>query len=263
MKEIESAFVEERRNRILSLIREKRRITVKELSRLFTISDVTIRQDLNTLSSAGLIVRTHGGAVYIENNNAELSFPLRRQKKKREKETIAETAAEFVKDGEVIYLDSSSTASFMVPYLAEKHEITVITNNMETAYQLSKLPQVSIILSGGMVRKETFSLVDAPLSCVLPEGNISKAFLGAWGLSLKEGLTDVSLKEIAVKRDALLRAKRVFVLIDSTKWGRVSFKNFAGFNEVDIIITDTEAPVGTVRALTDRGAEVITVKVQY
>ena len=245
------------------MIREKRRVTVKQLSELFTISDVTIRQDLNALSSTGVIVRTHGGAVYIENNSAELSFPLRRQKKKMEKRIIAEAAAEFVKDGEVIYLDSSSTASFMVPYLAEKHEITVITNNVETAYQLSKLPQVSIILSGGMVRKETFSLVDASLSCVLPEGNISKAFLGAWGLSLKEGLTDVNLKEIAVKRDALLRAKRVFVLIDSTKWGRVSFKNFAGFNEVDVIITDAEAPEDTVRALTNRGVEVITVKVQH
>ncbi len=86
MREDDNTFVEERRERILNLLREKRRVTVRELSEYFNISEVTIRQDLNELASTGRVVRTHGGAVYIERNGNELSFFLRKEKQKREKE---------------------------------------------------------------------------------------------------------------------------------------------------------------------------------
>ncbi|RKX86346.1 MAG: transcriptional regulator [Spirochaetes bacterium] len=259
MKENENAFVEERRQRILSLIKKNGRVTVKELSGIFKISEVSVRQDLNVLAALGRIIRTHGGAVYVAFDEPELSFPMRRQKQKKEKEAIGKAAADLIEDGEVIFLDASSTASFIPPFLEKRREVTVITNNIETAFRLNSLKQISVILTGGKVRKETLSLVDASLSCILPEGNISKAFFGAWGLSLKEGLTDVNSEEIAVKRAVLKRAKTVVVLLDSTKWGRVSFKTFAQINEVDAVITDNRAPAEIVNVLKGRDIRVITV----
>lgn len=261
MKENENTntFVEERRGRILSIVTQNRRVTVRELSSLFNTSAVTIRQDLNALAALGKIVRTHGGAVYVDRIEKELSFPLRKQKQRVQKEAIGRIAADFIEDGEVVYLDASSTASFVVPFLKGRREVTVITNNMETAYQLNGFKDISVILTGGRVRKETLSLVNASLACILPVGNIAKAFFGAWGLSLREGLTDVNSEEIAVKRDALKRAKTSIILLDSTKWGRVSFKTFAHLNEVEIVITDSKAPANMIERLKEKGIEVITV----
>ncbi len=257
MREDDSTFVEERREKILNLLRDKRRVTVKELSEYFNISEVTIRQDLNELASTGRIVRTHGGAVYIERNGNELSFFLRKEKQKREKEIIAKRAASLVCDGEVIFLDSSTTAAYMIPLLKDKHELTVITNGMETAYQAVNQLNVTVILTGGRVRRNTFSLVGASLSCVLPDGNISKAFLGSWGLSLREGFTDVNSDEIEVKKAAIERAQSNILLVDSSKWGRVSFRSFAYFTDIEMLISDPRAPSGMIEEIRKLGVEVV------
>ncbi len=256
----ENTFMEERRNRILSILRDRKRVTVRELARLFDISEVTIRQDLNDLSLLGSVLRTHGGAVYIEKGGSELSYPLRKQKQRKEKEAIGRVASRLVKDGEVIFLDASTTAAFILPFLKDRQEITVVTNSMETARQAFMELNATVILTGGRIRRDTLSLVGSSLSCVLPEGNISKAFLGAWGISLKDGFTDVNPEEIRVKREALERAGRILILVDSTKWGRVSFQTFANLSEVDTIISDTGAPAEMVDAVKEKGCQVILAK---
>ncbi len=259
-REEDNAFVEERRKKILDLLREKKRVTVKELSEHFGISEVTIRQDLNELASGGRIVRTHGGAVFVGRNGNELSFFLRKEKQKREKEIIASLAARYVCDGEVIFLDSSTTAAYMIPFLKDKHEITIVTNGMEVAYQAINQLNVTVMLTGGRVRRNTFSLVGVSISCILPEGNISKAFLGSWGVSLKEGFTDVNSAEIEIKKAAMERAQSNIILADSSKWGRVSFRSFAYFTDVDLLITDSKAPPEMIEKIGELGLEIVVPK---
>ena len=182
---------------------------------------------------------------------------MRKEKQKREKEIIAKRAASIVSDGEVIFLDSSTTAAYIIPFLKDKHEITIVTNGMETAYQAINQLNVTVILTGGRVRRNTLSLVGASLSCVLPDGNISKAFLGSWGVSLKEGFTDVNSDEIEVKRAAIQRAQVNVVLADSSKWGRVSFRSFAYFSDIDILISDPGAPSDLVEEVKGLGVKVV------
>ena len=117
MKDNENIYIEERHKRIFDLIKEKGRVTVKELSRFFNISGVTIRNDLKVLSDNGFIVRTHSGAIYTEQNGAELPINIRKTKQKEYKVNIGEKAASLVTDGEVIFIDASTTACEMVPFL--------------------------------------------------------------------------------------------------------------------------------------------------
>ena len=129
MKIIENSFLEERQHRIIELLKKKGRFTVKELSRVFNISGATIRSDLKELAAQGKLIRTHGGAMYNQGNGSEFPFNLRKNKHKRLKEQIGREAAKLISEGEVIFIDGSTTASAMLHFSAEKKEITVITDS--------------------------------------------------------------------------------------------------------------------------------------
>jgi DeoR family transcriptional regulator, fructose operon transcriptional repressor len=257
MKDNENIYAEERQKKIFELIKEKGRITVKELSGFFNISDVTIRNDLKILSDSGSILRTHGGAIYSEQNGTELPVNIRKNKQKDIKAGIGEKAASLVSDGEVIFIDASTTSSEMVPYLTEKNEVTVITNSLDVAYRLSLSANLNIIILGGTVRRKSLSIVGGAVEQIFPEINISKAFFGAWGISAKEGLTDVNPMEIEIKRNVALRSKMIIGLIDSSKWGKVSFGTFVKTDQVDILITDNNITGDMEKTYKDRGIDII------
>lgn len=258
MKENVSVYAEERQRKLLEIIKKRSKVTVKEMSQYFHISPVTIRSDLNTLSKTGKIIRTHGGAINVDETNSELPINIRKKKQKTIKTRLANKAAALVNDGEVIYIDASTTCSEMVPFLTERQEITVITNGLETAYNLALFTNVHIIVMGGVVRRESLSLVDVDIKAILPEVIISKAFVSSWGFSLEEGLTDVNHKEIELKKTLVNVSKSVIGLIDSTKWGKVSYGTFAHIDQIDIIICDKKAPFKMKEEILKKGIKVIT-----
>ena len=119
MKVIEKSFLEERQHRIVELLKKNRRFTVIELSQVFNISGATIRSDLKELAEQGKLIRTHGGAMYNQESGAEFPFNLRKTRRKRIKEQIGREAAKLISEGEVIFIDASTTASAMLPFLVE------------------------------------------------------------------------------------------------------------------------------------------------
>ena len=258
MKVIENSFLEERQHRIVELLKKKGRFTVKELSRVFNISGATIRSDLKELAAQGKLIRTHGGAMCIQENGAEFPFNLRKNRRKRIKEQIGREAAKLISEGEVIFIDASTTASAMLPFLAEKEEITVITNSLEVAYKLALLPNLQVISLGGRIRRESLSFVDAQIDPLIPK-SIGKAFMGALGLSLDHGLTDVNPSEITVKQSIARRSRAIIALVDSTKWDKVSYGTFAGTSQIHTIISDQNAPENMVYKMEKRGIKVIRV----
>jgi DeoR/GlpR family transcriptional regulator of sugar metabolism len=254
-------FTSERRQQIISLLAVEQRVMVPELSQQFAVSEVTIRKDLAWLETQGLVRRTHGGAILNTTSStpSEMSIDVREQMQHTEKERIGEAAARYVQDGETIALDASTTALAMVPFLAAKRDLTVATNGMRTAMELSHLPSLSVLVLGGMLRRETHSLVGKWGSPVLEQINISKAFVGARGLTLRTGLTDVNAEEVELKRAMVGAALEVIAVLDSTKWDLITLTTFCPLERLKLIITDTQAPAHMVKLVRKLGVEVLLV----
>ena len=200
---VESSFdlyLEERRQAILTLISAIGRVSVADLSLRFGVSEVTIRADLQALADRHLIVRTHGGAVLANNGVNELALVLRRQRQVKEKSRIGQAGAKMIADGDAVFLDSSSTSLAIAHHLKQHRFVTVVTNGLEVARELLDAPAVDLVLVGGVLQRETVSLVGAYGLDDLRVFNLEKGFFGAHGISLEAGLTDVSADEAAVKR---------------------------------------------------------------
>jgi len=254
-------FTPERRQQIVRTLEEEQRVTVPELSQYFAVSEVTIRKDLAWLEAQGLVVRTHGGAILttVESSASEMGFDLRVRLQSAEKERIGEAAASYVQDGETIALDASTTALAMAPFLRSKRELTVVTNGVRTAMDLIQAPAVSVLMLGGMLRQESFSLVGTWGRSVLQQIHIGKAFVGARGLTTREGLTDVNGEEVELKRAIVEAAKEVIAVIDASKWDQVALATFCPLERLTRIITDVQAPMHLVEQMRKVGIEVILV----
>lgn len=252
-------FPEERRQRIATLIEENGRVSVDELSDLFDVSKVTVRGDLDELQRRGILSRTHGGAVAVDADKAELTFKHRERVNIDEKSRIGEAAAALVNHGDAIALDASTTALQVAKRIKDRHELTVVTNSLHTALELEDAPDVTVVMPGGIMRSGSASLVGEFGEEVLTKFNIQKGFFGAKGITLTEGLTDVNTFEVQLKQAMVRVAKQVIGITDHTKWGRVAFASFASLDQVDMIITDSEAPDDMVADMRQQGIEVMLV----
>lgn len=257
----ESLFVEERRRVILEQIKENGRVSVKNLSALLNVSAVTIRQDLRALEEVGLLERTYGGAVRRENSSVvpEMSFHVRLGKQRREKEAIAAAAAALIQEGYSVALDASSTAYALVPHLKAFKKITVVTNSLITAQTFLDSPQVSVLLPGGRLRRDSISIVGSPEG--LPDVNFNIGFFSARGVSLIGGISDVDADEVAIKQAMFARCVTGIVTVDGSKWGQVAPYTFIKSENVRHIITSDDAPPELVEEFRAQGTLVDVVAV--
>jgi DeoR/GlpR family transcriptional regulator of sugar metabolism len=246
----------ERQERILNLLSQNGRVSVTELSQVFKVSEVTVRTDLQTLAAQDLIIRTHGGAVPAP-RAPELSLILRRQKQVEEKKRIGAAAAGFVSNGDAIFLDASSTALALAHHLRRHRDLTVLTHSLVLAQSLLDAPGVTVVMTGGVVQRDTISLLAPDGLAILKKYNINSGFFGAHGLSFPEGLTDVSAGEAEVKREVVSMCRQVVALIDASKWGRVGPASFARPEEIHIVITDQQSPVALVEQARSLGTRVL------
>ena len=248
----------ERRQAILSALEEAGQLSVARLSDRFDVSEVTIRQDLQALSQQGLLQRTRGGAMSI-NSLPELSFDLRQQQYAAQKARIGQAAAGLVHYGDIVFLDASTTAQAIIPHLKQLPELTIITNSLKVAMNLLDSSQIQVILPGGSLRRTSISLVDQPYCDLVEDINIQLGFFGARGLTIGEGLSDVNLSEVKMKRTMAEHCHRVVGLIDARKWGKVAASTFAHLDRIDTIISDTAAPADLVARVRQHNIEVILV----
>ncbi len=246
----------ERRHEILNRIQHEGRASVGELSQLFAVSEVTIRQDLQALAAQNLIVRTHGGAIPASRLAPDLSFALRRQQQVSAKDRIGAAAAALIQDGDAIFLDTSSTALAIALRLTNHRHLTIITNSIAILQELMPYPDLTVIAPGGRLRRETASLIGVEGLAMLVGYNIQKGFFGAHGVSPEAGLTDVSTDEADVKRVLVGTCRQVIAILDATKWGRVGVASFAPLSAVTRIITDANAPADLVAQAREAGVVV-------
>lgn len=247
---------EERRRAILDLLSQQGRVLVTDLSRQFATSQVTIRKDLEILHSHGLIHRTHGGALPVR--DGALEDPTLREKEKlhrQEKLHIAESASARVKEGQVLILDSGTTTTAIARALRNFQNLTIITNAVNIAAELAGTA-VEVILTGGTLRNNSFSLVGPIAEETLHRLTADLLFLGVDGFDVQYGLSTPNLLEAKVNRVMVEVSKRVVAVCDSSKFGRRSLSLISPTSTVHEVITDRGAPKSDLRALKQAGIEV-------
>jgi DeoR/GlpR family transcriptional regulator of sugar metabolism len=232
----------ERFSRIQNSLQTQSRVKVNQLARALQVSPVTIRADLAELERRGQLVRIHGGAVAANKAAHELEFEARAKIQHAAKHAIGSFAASLVRDGDSIFLDASTTAFELARQVSDRRDLTVITNSIRSAQELATFPNLTVIMPGGIVRREAFSLVGMWSADLIQQFNIGRAFMGARGFTLQEGLTDVHPDEVALKRAIVRVAREVVGLVDSTKWNQVALASFCSAEQLTTIISDKGAP---------------------
>jgi DeoR family transcriptional regulator of aga operon len=247
---------EERRRAILEVLNREGRVLVLDLAKRFETSQVTVRRDLESLHDHGLIHRTHGGALPAR--EGALEDPTLREKEKlhrKEKLRIAEVAARLVQEGQVAILDSGTTTTAIARALRHFQNLTIVTNAVNIAAELSGT-SVEVILTGGILRKNSFSLVGPIAEETLRRLNADLLFLGVDGFDVHYGLSTPNLLEAKVNRTMVEVAKRTIAVCDSSKFGRRSLSLIVPPTALHQVITDRGVPESDVSALKKAGIEV-------
>ena len=250
-------FASERREKILQLLQDKGRITVKELALSLNVSEATLRTDLTKMEQDGFLKRTHGGAVLNNDTDNDKSFSVREKKNIQEKTKIAEKAFELIEDEQCILLDASSTALALARNINNSSmRLTVVTSGIQTALELKDNPSITVILVGGVVTNGSTSIEGKLGISILDHVNIDIMFTSGSGYTVKNGLTDFNLYEVELKREMVKRSKKVVAIIDHSKIGKVSSSVFATSEEIDILISDEQIDVDIANEIQENYIEV-------
>ena len=236
-----------RQSLILEDVRRAGSARVSELTQRLGVSDMTIRRDLEVLARAGLIEKVHGGAVLPgAPSSHEPGFEAKSVLERPEKEAIARAAAALVVPGTAIALSAGTTTFALAHYLLDIPGLTIVTNSMrvanlfETARPAVQVgADASVVLTGG-VRTPSDALVGPIADLAIRSLHVDLLFLGCHGIDLEAGLTTPNLAEAETNRAFVHAARRVTVVADHTKWAIVGLSSFAGLDEVDTLITDSE-----------------------
>lgn len=232
-------FANQRRDKILAMIREDGQAKVTDLSRIFKVTEVTIRQDLERLEQEGLIRREHGGAILNQSRNGIGELQLVNQQNMEAKRAIAAEAVKLIHDGDTIILDSGSTTTEIAKLLSGFHNLQVITNALNIAMILGRESGISLNVTGGEFKSPTLSLTGDKAAQYFEGIHADKVFLATAGISLKAGLTYPSLSDLVVKKAMIDSADMVYLVADSTKIGKSAFASLGALSMVDYIITDS------------------------
>jgi DeoR family transcriptional regulator, aga operon transcriptional repressor len=254
-----------RRDRMLSLLREQEFVRVSDLAARFDVSEVTVRGDLDSLHRRGQLRRVRGGAVPRAVPPTERQFEEAEIAAAAQKRAIARLAASTVQPGDTIVLDVGTTTTALAQALAARRDledVTIFTSSLTIALALEVAePRLTVVVTGGTLRKKQHSLVEPLAGLVLDTINASTAFIGCNGVDVERGVTNVNLPETEIKRLILRASQRRVVCADSSKLGQVALAHVCDLDEVDTLITDDRADPDLVAALRETGLEVVLAEV--
>jgi DeoR/GlpR family transcriptional regulator of sugar metabolism len=249
----------ERRMKMVKTINARKTATVAEIAEWLGTSPATVRRDLTWLDGQGLIKRTRGGATAIDYSSQAIlrrtvpAYEQRLNEYTAEKRSIGQCAAENIHDGETIILDASSTNHYVLPFLAKKRDLTVITNSLYISKELVTIsetnPSLTVICSGGTLFMRSYSFIGMIAEQALSQFYVDKAFIGLRGISLQHGLTSPFAEEIPVKRQMIKCAQQVFILADHTKFNLTFASLIAHLDIVHTLITDVGIAPETARQM--------------
>lgn len=254
---------QQRLNAVLTFVSERGDVSVREIADEIGVSLATARRDVTTLAAQRLVTRTHGGASL---HGAAYDLPLQYKipGQAAAKLAIAGAASALVGRGQSVGLNGGTTSTEVARTLARRPDLangdetnlTIVTNALNIAYELAVRPNVKIVMTGGVARRQTFELVGPLVTGSLGQLSLDIAVLGVDGLD-GLGITTHDEGEAQVSREFLRIAKRVVVVADSTKLGLAAFARISDLGAVDVLVTDAAVTGAHARALELAGVEVV------
>ncbi len=246
----------QRQKLILEYLTTRKLAQVVELSSAFDVSQATVRRDLAQMENKGIIRRIHGGALLVE-DKTEPPLSQRSGQQARHKRRIGEAAATLVQDGDTIIITSGTTTEAMVPFLASKTNLTVITNAINVAYRLTRYSHIAVIVLGGWLRHSECSMLGHLTEQALHDLQAHKIFHGVFGIDIKHGLTGTYLQEVQTDRQIIEVARELIVLADHSKFARLGPIRLVPLSAVSTVVTDSDTSDHDVQALRAQGITVI------
>ncbi|MBR1867205.1 MAG: DeoR/GlpR transcriptional regulator [Clostridia bacterium] len=232
----------ERKNRILSILQTEKKVVVGELSKMFSVSEETIRRDLEKLEKEGLIVKAYGGAVLNENAQNDMPLAVRKRTNVVGKQKIAEIVAGMIEDGASVMLDCSSTAYFIAKKLKERRNMTIITNSIEILIELKDQKTWKIFCTGGLLGEESLALVGNHADTMISSVHSDFSVISCKGFDIDRGITDSNDLHAFTKRTMIGHCDKRILAVDSSKFNRIAFNVVGKFTDVDAIVTDVKPP---------------------
>lgn len=249
----------ERRSIILRKIDADGQVSVIDLSKELDVSEVTIRNDLNKLEEKKMLVRTRGGAFKMDRVALDYNISEKIVLNIEEKKRIGIAAAKLIEEGDTIILDSGSTTTEIIKHLSDFAGLTIITNALNVAMALADMKNINLIVPGGILRRNSLSLIGTTAEDNFRNYYCDKLFLAVDGFHITHGLSTPNVEESHLNRIMIENSKKVIVVADSSKFKRRSFAVIAPVSKVDIVITDTGIPSIDQQELENFGIKVIAV----
>ena len=248
-----------RRSKIIRLLEEKGQVQVQELSGMFNVSSVTIRNDLSYLEKKNLLYRTRGGAIKQVKVALDLAWNDKALKNSDHKRKISYKAAELIQDGDTIILDSGTTVTEIAKRLNKFQNLTVITHALNIAIELVGLKGIQVIMPGGIMRGNDFSLVGSQAEQNLRDYYCDKLFIGVSGFDTTYGISTPSVTETRLNRVMMEIAREVIVVTDSSKFGKRCLAFISPIEKLHKVITDDGIPLEDKQNLLAQNIELIIV----
>lgn len=253
----ETTLQNQRLVKILAELDNEDYLSVKKLSQLLSVSEVTIRKDLTFLEERGYLYRTHGGATKKSHYAFEESVDDKENINIKEKQAITKKSLEYINENDFIMLASGTTIHYLARSLHQYNKLTVLTASLRVALELCNTENIQVIQLGGEVRKSSTSVIGTFSENVLAQFSCNKLFLGIDGISVDFGISTSNLAEASLNQRMIERAEKIYVLGDSSKVGKQGFGKICDLNKVDFFITDNNITDKQVELLENAGISVI------
>lgn len=251
-------LVEERHFRICEILSRQRTVSAAELKKTLMVTAATIRRDLAFLEQEGLLVRSHGGAVSKSSStNFQPSYEALGRTNHKEKQSIAQEAAELILDGDTVFLEGSTTVFELALLLIPRNRLTVVTNSPLIVAQLQRAPHINVMSTGGDLQRDTFYLSGLWAQRSLNEIRVDKAILGVSAIDPGYGISTASQAEASIKKMIVKIARERIGLADHSKFGNQGFAYVGPCTDIHTLVTDASTEDVHVNALRESGVHVI------
>lgn len=248
---------EQRKKIIIDVLNEQEIITIPDIVKRCKVSEITIRRDLINLEKEGLLVRTHGGAMKPKNGGQLFSYNTKVNQNLLKKEEICRTAAKYIEENDIIFIDCGTTLFHLTKYIKKFKSLIVITTSLPIISELLDFPNIKLIVIGGEVDIARKAIYGPVADKTINSYHADKAFIGADGISLKNGLSSYDEKEAFVTLEMAKNSSEVFLVCDSSKIEKNSFFKFASFSKIDHLITNTDIAPNHLKEYREVGIDVI------
>jgi DeoR family fructose operon transcriptional repressor len=256
-------LAEERRFRIREILTMQRTISASELCSTLEVTPATIRRDLAALEGEGVLVRSHGGAVSrMSSTKFQPSYETLARSNSEEKLAIAREAEKLILDGDTVFLEGSTTVLDLAARLHNRNRLTVVTNSPTIVCQLQRSAAVTVLCTGGDLRKDTFYFSGEWAQRALSEIRLDKAVLGVSAIDPGYGISTANHAEAQIKKMIVKAAKTRIGLADHSKFGKQSFAYVGPVNDINTLVTDDGTDPKYINELREVGIEVIVAETQ-